>query len=73
LTRGLSFDVLRVGKRYFLVNHGERSEFIIENALVNGDFEVKDLHTLERYRLRDLIRFGRGPDFEVRELEEPAV
>jgi hypothetical protein len=40
---------------------------------VNGDFEVKDLHTLERYRLRDLIRFGRGPDFEVRELEEPAV
>ncbi len=66
---GLSFDVLRVGKRYRLKNHGEDSEFLIEAILPNGDFEVKDLHTLERYRLKDLIRFGQGSDFEIWDLE----
>ena len=65
---GLSFDVLRNGKKYRLVNHGEQHDFIIESILVNGDFKVKDLHTLERYLLKDLIRFGRGKDFEIREI-----
>jgi hypothetical protein len=67
---GLSFDVLRVGKRYRLRNHGESAEFLIEAALADGDFEVKDIHTLERFLLKDLIRFGQGMDFEIRELDE---
>jgi hypothetical protein len=65
---GLSFDVLRVGKKYRLVNLGDKYEFEIERILVNGDFKVKDLHTLERYLLKDTIKFGRGKDFEIREL-----
>lgn len=65
---GLAFDVLRVGKKYRLVNYGERYEFEILKILV-GDFELKDLHTLERYRMSELIRFGRGSDFEIREVE----
>jgi hypothetical protein len=65
---GLSFDVLRVGKKYRLVNLGDKYEFEIERILVNGDFNVKDLHTLERYLLKDTIKFGRGKDFEIREL-----
>ncbi|MBP9924909.1 MAG: hypothetical protein KBF45_02885 [Cyclobacteriaceae bacterium] len=65
---GLSFDVLRVGKKYRLINHGDKYEFEIERILVNGDFKVKDLHTLERYLLKDTIKFGRGKDFEIREL-----
>ena len=65
---GLSFDVLRVGKRYYLVNFGERYEFEIEKVLHN-DFKVKDIHTLERYNLRDAFKFGKGKDFEIRELE----
>jgi len=65
---GLAFDVLRVGKKYRLVNYGERNEFEILKILV-GDFELKDLHTLERYRMTELIRFGRGSDFEIREVE----
>ena len=65
---GLSFDVLRNGKKYKLVNHGERYDFVIEYILPNGDFKVKDLHTLERYLLKDLIKFGRGKDFEIREV-----
>ena len=66
---GLSFGALRVGKKYFLVNFGDRYEFQIENILVNGDFKVKDLHTLERYSIKDLIKFGKGKDFEIRELD----
>ncbi|MCU0368455.1 MAG: hypothetical protein MUF39_06460 [Cyclobacteriaceae bacterium] len=65
---GLSFDVLRVGKKYRLINYGDTYEFEIERILVNGDFNVKDLFTLERYKLKDTIKFGKGNDFEIREL-----
>lgn len=66
---GLSFDVLRVGKKYKLTNFGDVYEFEIERILSNGDFRVKDLHTLERYMLKDTIKFGRGNDFEIRSLD----
>jgi hypothetical protein len=65
---GLSFDVLRVGKRYYLINYGDRYEFEVEKILVN-DFKVKDIHTLERYFLKDVLKFGTGKDFEIRDLE----
>jgi hypothetical protein len=65
---GLSFDVLRVGKKYRLINYGDTYEFEIERILVNGDFNVKDLLTLERYKLKDTIKFGKGNDFELREI-----
>jgi hypothetical protein len=66
--KGLSFDVLRVGKKYRLINYGEVNEFVIEYILANGDFNVKNIHTLERYLLKDLIKYGKGNDFEIREL-----
>ena len=37
--------------------------------MVDGDFKVKDLHTMERYLLKDLIKYGKGKDFELRDLE----
>lgn len=67
--KGLSLGALRTGKRYYLINFGERHEFEVEQILVNGDFNVKDLTTLERYQLLDLVRYGRGEDFEIRDLE----
>ena len=67
---GLAFDVLRTGKKYRLVNFGESHEFMIESILRNGDFKVKDLLTLERYFLKDHIRYGKGNDFEIREVED---
>ncbi len=68
MSAGLSLGALRFGKRYFLINFGERHEFEIEQVLADNDFAVKDIHTLERYRLADLIRYGKGSDFEIREL-----
>ena len=66
---GLSFDVLRTGKKYRLVNFGEQHDFVIEHILSNGDFRVKDLLTLERYHLKELIRYGKGKDFLLEALE----
>ena len=68
---GLSFDVLRTGKRYRLINYGEKHEFEVENVLPNGDFKVKDLLTLERFRLKELISYGKGKDFLLEDLEQP--
>lgn len=69
LMTGLSLDVLRVGKRYRVLNFGENHELEIEERTTDSDFKVKDLHTLERYRLSDIYRFGKGKDFEIREME----
>lgn len=68
---GLSFDVLRVGKKYRLTNYGDKYDFIIESILANGDFKVKDIHTLERYLLKDTLKFGKGGDFRLDELRIP--
>jgi hypothetical protein len=65
---GLSFDVLRVGKKYRLTNYGDRYEFIIERILINGDFKVKDIHTLEHFNLKEVVAFGKGNDFVIEEL-----
>lgn len=67
---GLSFGALRVGRKYSLINFGDRYEFMLERIIGNGDFKLKDIHTLERYTLKDLIKFGKGKDFELREIPE---
>lgn len=66
----MSFDALRVGKRYYLKNFGERFEFQIEEKKNDRNFLVKDLHTLEHYELQDLVKYGVGNDFELYELEK---
>jgi hypothetical protein len=67
--KGLAYSSLRVGKKYRLTNFGDTNEFIVERIVGSHDFAVKDLLTLERYRLKDLYKFGKGKDFEIRELE----
>lgn len=66
---GLSFDVLRVGKSYTLLNYGDRFDFVIETIQADGDFMVKDIHTLERYRLKEMLKFGKGADFTIDDLK----
>jgi len=65
---GISFDVLRAGKKYRLINQGETHDFVIEQILADGDFRVKDLMTLERYLLKDLIKYGKGKDYSLEAL-----
>lgn len=66
---GLSFDVLRVGKKYSLINFGDKYEFVVVEILERKNFKLKDLNTLETMFMKDLIRFGMGKDFEIWELE----
>lgn len=65
---GLAFSSLRVGHRYWLQNFGDKYEFQIIEAFPREDFYLKDLNTLEYYKLSELITYGRGKDFEIREL-----
>lgn len=64
----MSIDTLRVGKKYRLENYGEVSEFQIEEKASDNDFKVKDLNTLEIYCLSDLLRYGKGDDFDLYEI-----
>lgn len=65
---GISFNNLRVGKRYRLVNHREEFDFEIMEVVSKSNFRLKDIHTLEEYFMADLLMFGRGKDFHVTEL-----
>lgn len=65
---GISYSSLRAGHKYWVVNFGEKIEFEIMEVLHPIDFVVKDLTTLETFRLSDLTRYGKGKDFEIRDL-----
>ncbi len=64
----IAFDTLRVGKRYLINNYGEISRFEIMERTAEGDFIIKDLISLERYRLSDLVRYGKSKDFDLLEI-----
>lgn len=49
-------------------NYGEQFEFQVLDMPEEGSYLVKDLHTLEVYMLHDLVRYGRGKDFDMQEL-----
>ncbi|ELR72192.1 hypothetical protein C900_01746 [Fulvivirga imtechensis AK7] len=66
--QGLSINAMRVGLQYRLVNFDEVYEFETLKKLQEDNFLLKDLHTLEKYELHDLVKYGRGKDFEIREL-----
>ncbi len=66
--KGLAFSSMRVGEAYKLVNFGEASEFKLIEVLNERDYRLQDIHSLEYYFMSDLIKFGKGEDFELREL-----
>lgn len=65
----LSFDNLRKGKKYILQNYGEVFEFQVIDMPEEDAYKVKDLNTLETYLLHDLIKYGKGKDFDLSEME----
>ena len=65
---GLSFDVLRVGKKYRLINFRERYEFVIEEILEDRNFKLKDIHTLKRFICTTWSSLARVQTW-IRELE----
>ncbi|WP_114783075.1 hypothetical protein [Botryobacter ruber] len=64
----LSFDNLRIGKKYSLRNFGETFDFQVIAMPEEGSYKVKDLNTLEVFLLEDLVQYGKGKDFDLQEL-----
>ena len=65
----LAFSSIRVGKKYRLTNFGDIAEFEVLEVLQGNDFKLKDLHTLELYDMADLIKYGKGKDYSLWEIE----
>ena len=64
----MSFDNMRVGKKYYLKNHGETTSFSVLRTIGQNDFRIKDLLSLEEYSFGSLIQYGIGNDFELYEI-----
>jgi len=61
-------DTVRTGKKYFFRNYGEELHFVVLEIIHDTEFKVKDLLTLETYYFSDLIKYGRGNDYELIEM-----
>jgi len=59
---------MRVGKKYRLVNYDHETRFEVLEVLENDDFIIKDLQLLEELNFKDLIRFGKGEDYDLEEI-----
>jgi len=64
----MSIDNMRVGKNYFIKNHGETTSFSVLETIDTRDFKIKDLLSLEIYSFGLLIEYGFGADFELFEI-----
>lgn len=64
----IALDNLRVGRIYLLINQGEERKLEIVARISGENFKVKDLDTLEYYTLEELLRWGRGKDYDLDEI-----
>lgn len=64
----ISIDNLRKGKKYRLKNYGEEFEFQVIEMPEDGVYKVKDLTTLDTYMLHELVKYGKGKDYDLDEL-----
>ena len=64
----IALDNLRVGRKYRFVNQGEERILQVMDRLRDDNFSVKDLDTLELYTIEELLRWGKGKDYDIDEL-----
>jgi len=58
-------DNLRVGRTYQLTNMGEKRKIFILSKITDDNYQIKDLDTTEVYTLEELLRWGRGKDYDL--------
>ncbi|SNS20364.1 hypothetical protein SAMN06295967_10585 [Belliella buryatensis] len=66
----IALDNLRVGRVYEFRNMGEVRKLEVIARLSGANFRVKDLDTTEFYTTEELLRWGRGQDYELDECLE---
>lgn len=64
----LALDNIRVGRVYQLTNYGEVRLLQAMERLSGVNFRMKDLDTLEFYELDELLRWGKGKDYDLDEI-----
>jgi hypothetical protein len=64
----MSFNALRVGHTYRLRNYDDVREFKVMRRLTDRNFLIQDLGTLEKYELEELVRYGKGKDYDLDEI-----
>ncbi len=64
----VAIDTLRVGRKYFLRNYGEVARFEVIERTNENDFVIKDLLTLEKDRLSEFTKYGKGKDYDLFEI-----
>jgi hypothetical protein len=63
----IALDNLRVGRTYAFTNQGENRKIEVLARISGENFKVKDLDTTEIYTIEELLRWGRGKDYELDE------
>jgi hypothetical protein len=66
----IALDNLRVGRIYAFTNHGEQRKLEVVARISGDNFRVKDLDTTEFYTIEELLRWGKGKDYELDEWRE---
>lgn len=66
----IALDNLRVGRVYAFTNMGEKRKLEILARLSGDNFKVKDMDTTEVYTIEELLRWGKGKDYELDEWME---
>lgn len=66
----MSFNALRVGHTYRLRNYDDEREFKVLRRITDQNFLVQDIGTMEKYELEDLVRYGKGDDYDLDEINK---
>ena len=66
----MSFDTLRVGHTYRIRNYDDVRDFKVVRRLADKNFVIQDLATLEKMELEDLVRYGKGKDYDLDEINK---
>lgn len=61
----IALNSIRTNSEYVLTNYGEKYEFKVVSILPNDEFELRDIHTLDHYKMSELIGQGKGKDFSI--------
>jgi len=61
----IAFNNISTNKDYVLTNFGERFEFTVLEICPENEFLLKDLNTLESYKMSELLQSGKGRDFSI--------
>jgi len=64
----LSIDNLRKGKKYRMTNYGDEMNFQVVDIPEEDVYLIKDLLTLEKYLLHELLKYGKSKDFDLEEI-----